>query len=83
MAMTSKERMVEAHGRYAWRINFREGWREYPHEAESRDLVRKLRRHQRTGRPLGGISFPEKLEGLPGRDLKPRKPGRKGKVDKQ
>jgi len=36
-----------------------------------------LRRHERTGRPLGGPAFIERLEGELGRDLKPRKRGPK------
>ena len=38
-----------------------------------------LRKHERTGRPLGGDSFIESLERLLDRDLKPQKPGPKKK----
>ena len=41
------------------------------------DRVRALRRHEATGRPLGGERFLERLENLVGRVLRPRKPGRK------
>lgn len=34
-------------------------------------------KHARTGRPLGGTAFIERLEALTGRPLKPQKPGRK------
>lgn len=36
-----------------------------------------LRRHERTGRPLGGDAFVERLEDILGRDLKPKKRGPK------
>ncbi len=36
-----------------------------------------LRRHQRTGRPLGDDAFVERLEARLGRTLRPRKPGPK------
>jgi len=38
-----------------------------------------LRRHTRTGRPLGSESFLVAVEKLTGRSLRPRKPGRKRK----
>jgi len=38
-----------------------------------------LRRHTRTGRPFGNESFLNRVEELTGRDLHPRKPGRKHK----
>ena len=37
----------------------------------------RLRRHERTGRPLGSMAFIEKLEKKLDRELKPKKPGRK------
>lgn len=36
-----------------------------------------LRRHERTGRPLGAVAFIEGLENRLGRALKKRKPGPK------
>jgi len=39
--------------------------------------VRLLRRHERTGRPLGSVHFLDRLEGMLGRCLRPRKAGRK------
>ena len=39
-----------------------------------------LRRHVRTGRPLGGDAFVERLERTLGRSLKRQKPGRKGQT---
>jgi len=44
-----------------------------PHELED------LRRHTRTGRPLGSESFLAHVERLTGRSLRPRRPGRKRK----
>jgi hypothetical protein len=41
------------------------------------DEVDILRRHQRTGRPLGDDAFVERLEASLGRNLRPRKPGPK------
>jgi len=37
----------------------------------------EIRRHTRTGRPLGGDAFIEQLERLTGRSLRPMKPGPK------
>jgi putative transposase len=47
-------------------------------ESQERD-IELLRKHERTGRPLGGDSFIEKLELLLDRNLKPQKPGPKKK----
>ncbi len=43
------------------------------------ETVRQLRRHEATGRPLGGERFLKRLEKLLDRALRPRKPGRKKK----
>ena len=43
------------------------------------DEIVLIRKHERTGRPLGGDSFIENLEHLLDRDLKPQKPGPKNK----
>lgn len=55
------------------------GWNEflskYPQEAD----IEILRRHERTGRPLGQEHFIEKLEALLNRPLKLQKAGRKKK----
>ncbi len=40
---------------------------------------RKLRHHERTGRPLGDANFLTNLQGLLNRVLKPSNPGRKPK----
>ena len=44
------------------------------------DVQEALRRHGRTGRPLGSERFVKRLERRLGRDLLPRKPGRKPKT---
>jgi len=54
-----------------WKAFLAAGLAEDDHEA--------LRQHERTGRPLGAAGFVEALEARLGRNLKPRKPGRKPK----
>jgi putative transposase len=46
-------------------------------DRQSNDVLRKVRKHTKTGRPLGSERFIETLESLTGRSLKPLKPGRK------
>ena len=58
-------------------------WREYLREAENEEFAGRLRRHQCTGRPFGGPGLLEKIQQLFGRDLKPKKPGRKPKKGKK
>lgn len=41
--------------------------------------VDEIEKHERTGRPLGKESFIDKISKIIGRDLKPKKPGPKGK----
>lgn len=45
--------------------------------------LRDMRRHSRTGRPLGSTPFVERLERIVGRVLTPKKPGRKRKLPKR
>ena len=52
-------------------------WREFLAEGLSVGEAEELRRHDRTGRPLGSEGFVARLEGLLGRVLHPRKPGPK------
>ena len=52
-------------------------WREFLAEGLSHAEAEELRRHERTGRPLGSESFVARLEGLLGRILRPQKPGPK------
>ena len=46
-------------------------------DRQSNDVIRKARKHTKTGKPLGSERFIETLESLTGRSLKPLKPGRK------
>ena len=58
-------------------------WRAYLNDAQ-RDLSNQSSEfgaHERTGRPLGGVSFIEKAERLLHRELKKKKPGPKGGRD--
>ena len=52
-------------------------WADYLGGRQSNEMLRKLRKHTRTGRPLGNGNFIETLESLAGRALKLLKPGRK------
>jgi putative transposase len=52
-------------------------WGDYLGDFQPNELLRNIRKHTRTGRPLGSESFIETLESLTGRSLKPLKPGRK------
>jgi putative transposase len=49
--------------------------------AATDEEMEKIRRHERSGRPLGSESFVERLESDLARALKPCKPGPKGKVN--
>jgi putative transposase len=52
-------------------------WADYLGSVQPTKLLQKVRKHTRTGRPLGSNNFIETLESLTGRTLKPGKPGRK------
>ena len=56
-------------------------WRDFLAGAMTSEELEEFRRHGRTGRPLGDISFVGKLERYLGRRLKPQKPGRKPKQE--
>jgi putative transposase len=49
--------------------------------AATDEEMERIRRHERSGRPLGSESFVEKLESALDRLMKPGKPGPKGKVN--
>ena len=55
-------------------------WREFLSQAVPQNQVEALRRHERTGRPLGEQGFVTKLEEALGRMLHRGKPGPKRKV---
>ena len=52
-------------------------WKEYLGGRQSAEMLQNVRKHTRTGRPLGNEHFIETLESLTGRSLKRQKPGRK------
>lgn len=54
-------------------------WKEFLGGTSKEEEVKKIRRHERTGRPLGGENFIKRLESLLGRCLRPRKTGPKAK----
>jgi len=54
-------------------------WRDFLTEAISSGEHADIRKHEKTGRPLGSVSFVSHLERLLDRKLRPRKPGRKPK----
>jgi putative transposase len=56
-------------------------WMAYLEQADSRTGLDTLRKHSRTGRPLGNAAFIETAEKLSGRMLKPARPGRKRRTD--
>ena len=52
-------------------------WRAFLDSAMPEGELRDIRRHSRTGRPLGDDTFLARLEGMVGRMLRPKKPGPK------
>ena len=52
-------------------------WGKFLGEAVDPAEAAMWRRHERTGRPLGGAGFVERLEGMLGRVLRRQRPGRK------
>jgi len=52
-------------------------WGRFLASPEDDATVARLRLHARTGRTLGGQAFVERLEGLLGQILRPKKPGPK------
>ena len=54
-------------------------WQQFLSGAFSNEELEDIRKHTRTGRPLGNSAFVEGLEHKLGRKLKPQKPGRKRK----
>ena len=57
-------------------------WGEYLLDRDEAELTMRMRRRENTGRPLGDESFVAKLSVQLGRDLRPKKPGRKPKTTK-
>ena len=52
-------------------------WKDFLMAPARAEELAALRRHERTGRPLGSEVFVEKIGMLVGRDLQKKKPGRK------
>jgi len=50
-------------------------WRTFLSVDLSQDSIHEIRRHERTGRPLGSAGFLERLEATEGRRLRPQKRG--------
>ncbi len=58
-------------------------WGEFLSQEVAQEDVRLLRSHKRTGRPLGGKGFIDRLETATGRVLRRLKPGRKARQKKE
>jgi putative transposase len=58
-------------------------WREFLTEALAADEAELLRRHERTGRPLGKPAFLDRVEETLGRIVRPAKRGRKPKQEEK
>ena len=58
-------------------------WAEFLSEGLSPEQAELIRRHERTGRPLGSEGFVARLEGLLGRLLHPQKRGPKGRRERK
>ncbi len=56
-------------------------WTAFLNSARPEEDLRDIRRHTRTGRPLGDEAFLGRLEDMIGRVLKPQKRGRKAKKE--
>lgn len=54
-------------------------WKDYL-SVDDTERLDRLRKHQRTGRPLGNEAFLDHLEAMLGRRLRPKKPGPKKRV---
>jgi putative transposase len=54
-------------------------WREFLMEAVEAEDIERLRRHERTGRPLGSAAFLDRVEATLEWIVRPAKPGRKPK----
>ncbi len=81
----------EPHRRYSRMINFREEWRgylmihswpEFIQSCVSEDEMESLRKHERTGRPLGDEHFIDQIESKTGLTLQKKKTGPKGQEEK-
>ena len=55
-------------------------WSDFLSEKVTSEEQQNIRKHERTGRPLGSMAFIEQLESILNLSLKPKKPGRKPKT---
>jgi hypothetical protein len=55
-------------------------WRDFLLERDETDLATRLRHGETTGRPIGDRPFVKTIGRILGRDLLPKKPGRKPKT---
>jgi putative transposase len=58
-------------------------WKDFLTAQIREEEILEMRRHERTGRPLGSGSFVENLETMLGRILKPKNAGRRPKREKE
>lgn len=50
-------------------------WQSYLDQEKDEQITQQIRRHNNTGRPLGGKVFMDKIQKLTGHDLRKKKPG--------
>ena len=60
-----------------------DNWAEFLSQPADPLVAEKMRKHEQTGRPLGGENFVMKMERILDRMLRPKKPGPKDKEKKQ
>jgi putative transposase len=58
-------------------------WKDFLSAQIREEEILEMRRHERTGRPLGSGSFVENLETMLGRILKPKRAGRRPKSEQE
>jgi putative transposase len=58
----------------------KEDWKSFLMKAIDTETIETLRKHERTGRPIGDDDFIGRMEKITGRRIKPRKPGPKLKT---
>ncbi len=60
-----------------WRFKMAGDWKKYLELTNKDEMIRSLKKHARTGRPVGSEGFIKQLENLTGRCLRKQKPGPK------
>lgn len=61
--------------------NLVKNWTEFLHKPEESEVIERLRCNTRSGRPLGSDRFIAQIEATISRELHPKKPGRRKKMD--